>query len=786
MTSLGRSASRSDGPAKVSGRARYAADLALPGMLHAVVVPSPVAAGTIRSIDVTAAAAIDGVRGIVTGADAPSHPTGLVVWDRPLFAVNEVRHQGEPLAAVAADTIEIARAAAALISVDIDPIDPVVELDDAVTDDARLVHPEWASYYSTDESLPRGGNVAAESVAEPDVDLDAVFADAAHVVTGEYRVERQYQGYLEPRGVIAEFESGRYVLHVSHQHPFALRDRFADAFGVRTSDVRVVGCHIGGGFGAKLELGPEPYAALLACRTGRPVRLIQSRREDLLTCESRENAIMRVSSAVDDDGSILGRTVDVLLDSGAYAGETPVLCSLPLFMTGAPYRVGAARVRTRAVYTNTVPTGPFRGVNGAGMTFALERHMDEIAEVTGIDRRDVRLRNLIGDGDEMLNGQRLDDGSIVREAFEAVSAVAPWPATGTRRNQAGEGRDTVRGVGLAALVWLTNRLPGGASLKLGEDGTLSVGVGATDNGSGAVVQGLRQIAAEEFGLEPDDVLTTLPDTDLHPWDGGSQGSRTTHVVGRAVHEASIELRQKIFDLVATEMEVAVEDLELVEGTVGVRGVPGSRVTLAQVAAWSRSRGGSLLGSGSYGIPLAGYNASCASGLLLRTFGSPTYHVHFAEVEVDTVTGVVTVVRYVVAQEVGRAINPAAVRGQIQGAVTQGIGYALHEGIEIDAAGGYRQQTLEAYRLPIAPDVPRVEQILLEHPDPTGPFGAKGVGEPPLIPVAAAIANAVSDALGVHVNRLPLRPDRVLDLLHDPRLSTALRESTTSTLTPGED
>lgn len=759
MTAVGRPTPRSDGRVKVSGAARYTVDLALPGMLHAVLVRSREPAARIVRLDTSAAAALPGVHAVITAADAPRHGSGLVVWDQPIFATDVVRYEGEPIAAIAADSLQIAHAAAALVVVELEAIPPVVDVDAAVAPGARLIHPNWTSYRSIDDAPPRRDNVAAELVSRPRGDVDAAFADADHVVTGEYRVARQYQAYLEPKGVVAEYEDDRYVLHVSHQHPFGMRDRFADAFGIRTSRVRVVGHHIGGGFGAKLDLGIEPYAALLAERTRRPVRLVHDRQEDMLTCPSRENAVMRVQSAVMADGRIIGRRLDVLLDCGAYAGDTPFLCSIPLFLAGAPYRAGTVEVRTRAVYTNTTPTGAFRGVAGAGLTFALERHLDEIARTIDMDRRELRLRNLLDDGEEMLNGQPLDDVSIVRQAFAALDERAPWDAP--RRAPEPE---VARGVGMAALVWLTNPLPSGATLKLGEDGTVRVISGATDNGSGAVTQGLRQIAADELGIDPDDVLVSFPDTDVSAWDGGSQGSRTTHVAGRAVRDAAVDLRARILDVVADKMEAVVEDLELADGRVGVRGVPSRHVALATAAGWALESVGPLQGTGSYVVPQARYDPSCASGLMFKSFTTPTYHAHFAEVDVDLVTGRVSVVRYVVVQEVGKAINPAAVRGQIQGAVTQGIGYALHEGLDIDADGRYRQRTLEAYRLPIAPDVPRVEIVLLEHPDAGGPFGAKGIAEPPLVPVAAAIANAVSDAIGVPVDELPLRPDRVLELL----------------------
>ncbi len=276
--------------------------------------------------------------------------------------------------------------------------------------------------------------------------------------------------------------------------------------------------------------------------------------------------------------------------------------------------------------------------------------------------------------------------------------------------------------------------------------------------------GVTQIVAEELRISPDQVVVSMPDTDTSPYDAGSQGSRTTHVVGRAVGKAASELRQKIYEIAATMLEAAVEDLELVDGGVAVKGSPGSKLTLTQIATQATAQGESLAATGAYATPQPDFDPTCASGLLFPTFPTPTYHVHLAEVRVDPVTGNVEVLRYVVAQEVGMVVNPLGVEGQVQGGVAQGLGYALWENLTIGEDGRYQQRNLESYRLPLATDVPRVETIILEHPDEGGPFGAKGVAEPPIVPVAAAIANAVSNAVGAPIDTIPITPQAVLEAL----------------------
>ncbi len=751
---IGTSTPRSDGAAKVSGEAIFTVDVGLAGSLHAKLLRSPIPAGRITHLDVSAALRVPGVRAVLTADDAPSTRYGIVVKDHRIFASDYVTYEGEPIAAVAADDAEAAREGVRAIDLVIEEQEPVVDMDEAVGPNARLVHPD-ADELAASEEFGRYGNVCGELVADPP-GVDEAFAEADLVVSDEFRAQRQYQAHLEPRGVVAVYEAGRYTIHASHQYPFNIRDRLAEALGLRPSSIRVVGHHIGGGFGAKLDITIEPHAALLARATGRPVRLVMERTEDLITAPCREDAVLRISSAVAADGRILARRMEVLLDAGAAATDAPFLCSIPFMLAGAPYRVGPTRMTCRAVYTNTAPTGAFRGVSGTHTVFALERHMDHIAGALGLDRRMLRLKNLFEDGDRLPNGQELSDASILEEAFDRLEEAAPWRTLG---------RGQLRGVGVAACVWLTNPMPGSVVLKLHEDGTLGVVTAATDNGSGAVTMGLVQIAADEMAVAPTDVILSLPDTDVAPYDAGSQGSRTTHVVGRAVREAAVELREKIYELAGQLLEASPADLELVGGMVQVTGVPDSGISLAEVAtAATFSESGPLAATGSYSTPAPRYDPTCASGLLFPTFPTPTYHVHVAEVEVDPVTGGVTVLRYLVAQEVGKAINPAGVMGQIQGGVAQGLGYALYEGLQFGDDGRYRQRTLETYRLPVATDTPRVEVMLLEHPDAAGPFGAKGVAEPPIVPVAAAIGNAVADAIGAPVSHVPITPERILEAL----------------------
>jgi len=751
---IGRSVRRADGAGKVTGSAIYTLDREFPRMLHAKLLRSPLAAGRIIRLDTTGARELPGVRAIVTAADAPGRG-GMFIKDQPMFADGAVRYIGEPVAAVAADSEQAARAALDAIELRIEAAPAVTEIAGAIADGAALVHEGWAEYASALEGKRDGNRLWEADLLDGDV--DAGFArDDVTVVEDEFRVPRQHQSYIEPRCAVARFAEGRYVVHSSTQFPALVRDRTAESLGVRSSAVRIIADTVGGGFGGKLDAGPEPYAALLARHARRPVKLAYTRSEEFVAGTMRENASVRIRSAVAGTGEVVAQEAEWLMDAGAYAGETPAIAGIAMLTVACAYRVGAARYRGHAVYTNTPPTGSFRGVCGPYMVFAVERHMDHIANALGLDRRELRMRNAYRPGDRMPNGQVLHDTAF-EEAFARIEEIAPWAEVSRRRPN--------RGVGIAAVTWLTNPLAGSATLKLNEDGTIGLISAATDIGTGAVATGLVQIVAEELGVDPADVILSAPDTDTAPYDAGAQGSRTVYNVGNAIVRAAGDVRRQVFERSAELIEAAPEDLRLVDGHVEVVGAPQRRIPLADVAAAALAEGGPIAATGSSVSAPAQIDEATMRGAYFRHFNAPTSHVHLAEVEVDPETGRVTILRYVVAQDVGRAINPSGIEGQIHGGVAQGIGYALYENIRLQD-GHVLEHDLESYRLPGALDVPRIESILLEHPDPAGPHGAKGVGEPPIVPVAAVIANAVSDAVGRPFDRLPITPFDVLAALRE--------------------
>jgi CO/xanthine dehydrogenase Mo-binding subunit len=750
---IGASARRSDGVAKVRGEAVYGIDYAEPWMLHAGVLRSPIPAGRITRLDVSRALELPGVHAIATWQDAP-HLGGTVVKDQPVMAHDIVRYVGEPIAAVAADTLAQAHDAVAAIELEIDPLEPVTDVEVSMSEGTRLLHPEWESY-AMPAPVERQGNVSWE-VRLNRGDVDAAFESAHAIVEDEFRAPRQHTTPIEPHVAVARYEDGRYVITTPSQYPFLVRDRVAEWLGIRPSDVRVVVPTIGGGFGGKIDAVLEPIAAVLARKSGRPVRLANTRAEEHATVGPREDGIIRLRTAVSAEGDILGMQGEAILNDGAYRGEGSPMTEVPGILWGVTYRMPTARFRGRAVYTNITPSGAYRGVCGPFSIWALESHLDHIAQELDVDRRELRLRNLLREGDRMVNGQEVVDDGLA-EGFERVEAIAPWAELARERRP-------LRGVGIAAVTWATNPSPGAASVKLNEDGTVTVISAAAEIGSGAVATGVRQVVAEELGMDVDDVMVTVPDTDAAAYDAGAQGSRTLHGVGAAALQAAESVREQVFEAASDMLEAAATDLEMADGHVSVVGSPSARVALAEVAETALWKSGPIVASGTFVAPPVPYDAGCMSSALFSTFSGATAHVHLAEVEVDPDTGKVTVLRYIVAQDVGRIINPQGIEGQINGGVLQGIGYALYEDLRIDAEGRVVDDNLETYRLPTALDAPPIEIVLMEQPCSFGPFGAKGAGEPPIVPAPAAIANAVADAVGTRFHKLPITPFDVLAAL----------------------
>ncbi len=746
---------RLDADDKVTGSARYATDYVAPGMLFGKIVRSDRPHARIVRLDVSAAEALPGVEAVIWG-EAGTVPFGEIVKDQRVFAIDRVRFVGDPIAAIAAESEAVAEMAARLIEVDYEDLPAVFDPHEALEPGAPLVHDDVNAYGGPDV-LIRFGNVAAQ-VTLGKGDVAAAFANAAHIVEGAYSAHSVHQMPMEPKAAVAEVDAkGRLTIHASTQGPFNVRHQLQEALQIPYGDIRVIAETVGGGFGAKLEGAVELYAALLARATKRPVRMVNARDEDLAFGTPRHPMTFTLRTALSEDGTILGREARVVLDCGAYTGGSAALAGLAAMLVPGPYRIANLKVDVLAVHTNKMPFGAYRGPAGPQTVFAVESHTDAIANQLGLDRVDFRLKNIMVEGDEGHSNQLLV-GVGLTEALTRAAAAIEW---GVENPPSAPGLK--RGKGLACAWWLTSAGAAGCTIQLNEDGTVVVHTGATEIGTGAVMAGVAQIVAGEMGVALDDVRIVSGDTATTPMDAGAQGSRTLFNMGHAARNAALQVKAELLRRAADILEAAEADLDVKEGRITVRGVPGRGVTYRELSAGQMWESEPMLGAGAFVAGPVDHDPMLLTGSLFTVFNAPSFHCHAAEVEVDPETGSTRVVDFVVAQDVGFAIAPLYVEGQVQGGAVQGIGYALTEELIIDE-GRLQNANLALYKIPTTLDAPRVRTIIVESASVNGPYGAKGVGEPPVVVSPGAIANALADAIGVPVQTTPFSPERVLRVL----------------------
>jgi CO/xanthine dehydrogenase Mo-binding subunit len=751
---LGSRQRRLDAADKITGRARYASDLALPGMLFGKIVRSDRPHARILSIDVSAAEAMDGVEAVLHGQIGGAF--GDAVKDQRPFATDRVRWIGEPVAAVAAETPEIAELAARLIEIEYEDLPAVFDPFDALADGAPLIHDDITGY-SMPAGLVRWGNVAAQVLLERG-DVDATFARADRVIEGGYSAHSVHQTPMETKAAVAVVDAlGRLTVHSSTQGPFNVRHQLHEALQMPYGDLRVIAETVGGGFGAKLEAAVEMYAGMLARATGRPVKIVNSREEDLSTGSPRHPMLLYLRSAVSSDGTLLGREVKVVMDAGAYSGGSPMLAGVAAMLAPGPYRIPNLKVEVLVVHTNTMSFGAYRGPSGPQCVFAVESHTDAIAKELGIDPLQFRLRNIFEDGDTGHTGQPLSNVAMREVLLKAADAIE-W---GKANPPSAPG--LLRGKGLSIAWWLTSAGASGCSVQMNEDGTVVVQTGATEIGTGSVTAGIAQIVAAEMGVALDQVRVVWGDTASTPIDAGAQGSRTLFNMGNAAKQAAESARSELLRRAADILEAAESDLEIKQGRISVRGVPDRGVTYEQIASDQMWTSEPILGKGSFVAGAVEHDPTTLKGSFFPAFMAPSFHCHAAEVEVDPATGSTRIVDYVAVHDVGYAVTPLYVEGQIQGGAVQGVGYMLSEEIVLEE-GRMANPNLALYKLPTTVEAPVVRTILVESASEHGPYGAKGVGEPPVVVPPGAIANAVADAIGTPIRTTPFTPERVLRVI----------------------
>ncbi|MBI3001578.1 MAG: xanthine dehydrogenase family protein molybdopterin-binding subunit [Deltaproteobacteria bacterium] len=751
----GTSAARMDGIEKVTGKAVYTGDLELPGMAFAKVLRSSMPHARLVRVDARKAEGLPGVLTVLTRDDIRSlnYRYGATYKDQSIVAVDKVRYVGDPVAAVLAVNEGTAEEALGLIDVEYEELPPVTSIEEAIAPGAPLVH-ETESVkaelrgvrYGAPERF-KGTNVCyyfgygQGDVATGFEKSDCVFEDV-------FRFPKVQHYSLEPHVSIAHFQDGRLMVWTSCQDPFNLRDHLAAMFKLPLSRVRVIVPYVGGGYGGKLYVKTEPIAAALSWKARRPVKLALSVEESFKTI-TRHPARVRIKTGVTRDGRLLARECEIYMDTGAYADAGPRVTQKAGYRALGPYRIPQVKVEAHGVYTNTVPAGAFRGFGSVQVTWAYESQMDLIAERLGIDALELRLKNLLKKGEEYTPGDTPVDCDL-KEGLLKVARALDWKHKPTK---------PYRGKGLACCIkdaGGTFKIAG-ATVKMSSDGSAVLLTGTVEVGQGPRTA-LSQVVAEELALSLDQIAVAELDTDVTPYDVSTSASSSTTVMGLAVQRAAQDVKKQLLQAAAKVMGEKVDRLTLkagkVHGSKG-KGVPYNKI----IADYFGSRAGEFIGKGLY------RDKKSKRALL----GSPTtfWEVGWggAEVEVDPETGVIRLLKYVSASDVGKAINPMQCEGQDEGGVLFGIGHTLYEEM-IYQDGQLLNPNLIDYRVPTFRHLPdEFHSFLIENRNGPGPFGAKGMGEGGLLPVASAIGNAVANAVGIRFYDLPLTPPRVWRALH---------------------
>jgi CO/xanthine dehydrogenase Mo-binding subunit len=739
---------RHDQAEKIAGTTRYAGDLVLPHMLHARLVRAQVPSGRILRRDVSAARELPGVVDVLLGEDIPNNEIrvdvpGQTIEVQPLrasmqvLATDRVRFHGEPIALVVADSEDVLARACSLVEVEIEELPVVSDPAAALAEGAPLVH--------------ETGNLLAEWTIDRG-DVDAALAEAAVVVEGEYRTQFVDHAYLEPEAGVGWIDDdGVLTLRVATQVVEHYRD-VARILGLPEAKVRVIAPYVGGGFGGKEDMTVEPYIALAVWRTRRPVRMQWTRNESLLARPKRHRMTMRYRTAAAADGSLLAQDVEILADAGAYAYLSALVLLYATVHACGPYRVPNVKIRSRAAYTNNPPASAFRGFGGMQVVLGYESQMDALARRLGMDPGEVRKRNALVRGDRLPVGQELITEVQLPQTIDAVRERAgPKPQPSGPRRVVGRAiASNFQSYG--RLVWLNDSAAAWVGFQA--DGSLTVRCGVPDIGGGQAFS-LGQIAAEVLGVELERVTVHFGDSALTPLAGTTTATRQLLMSGNAVYEAATALRANLLAAVAAATGDPVESLTLEPGAVSG---PTRRVPIEEVLAICRRGNVPVEALGTFFGPKGRPVTRELAGE--RIFPDFTFGTHLADVEVDLDTGQVRVLRYIAAHDVGRAINPKSVEGQISGGVVQGLGQALLEELVV-RDGVNLTPGLFRYLMPTAADVPDIEAVVLESGEGVGPFGARGIGEPPIGPPIAVIPLAVADAIGVQITALPVTPERVL-------------------------
>ena len=733
-----------DGTQRILGEMPYTGDLAFAGMLHLRLVISPHAHAKILSIDLSQAEKVPGVVGVFRAEDLPSRNQVINSRTSAILAKERVLFNGQPVVAVAGETVQAAEDGAERVEIEYELLDPVLDLEAAVLPDSNVIWPEGIPDSDVDMAADHGGDQAEKqdakgpqtNINQGDVyqrgDLEQGFKSADVIIERTYRTAFVHQSYLEPQVCVVNPEiGGSLSVYVSTQGPRSVRNEVARLMSLPISKVNVIPMAVGGGFGGKHGL-IEPLTAAVALKMKRAVRLELSRGEDFMGGMPSPACHVTLKTGATRDGQFCALDATVLMDNGIFASPWGNLLATLL---GSTYNVPNARVEYSEINTNKPMGGPYRAPSAPLAAYVLESNVDLMAKDLELDPLEFRLQNAAETGDEMINGTQWPSVNI-KACLERLKAHPLYQESSQEENT---------GSGFAVGIWRCNVSPAGANCRMLEDGTLQLYLGTSD--ISGIHTGFAQVVAETLDLPLESIEVLQQDTQSGPIAPVSGGSMVSYSVIPAIREASEEVRERLLKLASDHFEASIDDLELHQGTVRVKGVPTKIVSMANLVKKAQSiRGGEgpVMGIGNCSLP---ENAPAAS-------------VHWVKIRVDPETGEVVPLHYLAIQDVGFALNPMLIEGQIHGGVVQGLGWGMREGMEFDEQGLLLNPSFMDYALFRADEIPPVDIELIEEPSPHGPFGIRGVGEPPIVPGAAALASAIQNTVGIRFCGLPVRSENV--------------------------
>lgn len=778
---VGQAVDRVDGVEKVTGSARYTADLKFPRLLHAHVIRSPHPHARVLAVRMERAARMPGVRAVASGRDFPFH-TGIYLKDQTVFANDRVRYVGDPVAAIAAESEEAALAAAALVEIDYDPLPPVYDVLAGIAPDAPLIHPDLGSYECVPWITPKPGTNICNHLKVRKGDYAAALATCRRVFDNTFEVPQVQHVPIEPHVSVACFDlAGKVIVHTSAQSPFTVRHLLCACFSLSHGDVQVTVPAVGGGFGGKAGINLEPIAVALAMKArGRWVRVMVDRAEEFYATVVRQALTARLVSGVDDDGRVRAQKMHYLWGCGGYGGYGVNVVRAAGYTCGGAYEFPNVEGDSIGVYTNRPVGSAYRGFGMQEIHWALEQQMDIVARGIGMHPVDFRLLNCLGPGKTTVTGQVLDahvgrvDLCIKRvdEALDLRGGAASHLRSDEVLDRRANGRQAFHGKGMACAVKapaMPNDAASSVVMKFAEDATLEILVSGIDYGQGLKTVA-AQFAAEALDLPMESVrVRGNPDTNLSPYDWQTVASRQTWATGNAILKGAEELKRQLFVVAAQVLDVSVSELECHDGAV-VHPPSGRSIPLMRLVMGYQFPDGHAIGG-----PVAATSSFMPEGLLFldpetsqsaKPVAKWTFGAQAVEVTVDAETGQYTVDRVAACYDVGRVINPGLIRGQTYGGIVQGLGTGMMEELRIDrATGRIANASLMDYKIPSSEDVPSEMLVsYVETPQTDGPMGARGIGEHTMIPTPAAIANAIFDACGVRIHEMPITAEKVLAAL----------------------